>query len=103
MILRGVTIRYGLRIFGGALLLSTLITAYAGSLHTEPTTNSSMRGALLGSLTWSDAEKVLTPDNVVVIPIRAESKKHGPHLELRNDLLRAEYFRSFRLSCGQGL
>ena len=46
----------------------------------------------MADLTWVDAEKVLTPDAVVVIPIGAESKEHGPHLLLKNDLLLAQWF-----------
>jgi creatinine amidohydrolase len=51
------------------------------------------KGVLLEDLTWLDAEKVLKPDTVVVIPIGAESKEHGPHLRLRNDFVMAEYFK----------
>ena len=51
------------------------------------------KGILLEDLTWVEAEKVLKPDTVVVIPIGAESKEHGPHLRLRNDFVMAEYFK----------
>jgi creatinine amidohydrolase len=50
-------------------------------------------GVLLQDLTWQEAEKVLRPDTVVVIPIGAASKEHGPHLKLKNDWLMAEYFK----------
>ena len=50
-------------------------------------------GILLEDLTWPEAEKVLKPDTVIVIPIGAESKEHGPHLKLRNDFVMAEYFK----------
>jgi creatinine amidohydrolase len=50
-------------------------------------------GILLEELTWLEAEKVLTPETVVVIPIGAGSKEHGPHLRLKNDLLLAEFFK----------
>ena len=46
----------------------------------------------LEDLTWQEAGKVLTPDAIVMIPIGAASKEHGPHLKLSNDLLLAEYF-----------
>lgn len=36
---------------------------------------------------------MLTPDAVVVIPIGAAAKEHGPHLRLKNDLVLAEYFK----------
>jgi len=51
------------------------------------------KGILLEDLTWVEAEKVLTPQTVVVIPVGAESKEHGPHLKLRNDFVMAEYFK----------
>ena len=51
------------------------------------------KGVLLEDLTWQEAEKVLTPDAIVVIPIGAESKEHGPHLKLKNDWLMAEYLK----------
>ena len=51
------------------------------------------KGVLLEDLTWPEAEKILTPDTIVVIPIGAESKEHGPHLKLKNDWLMAEYLK----------
>src|SRR5215472_6121929 len=51
------------------------------------------KGILLEDLTWQEAEKVLTPEAIVVIPIGAESKEHGPHLKLKNDWLMAEYLK----------
>jgi creatinine amidohydrolase len=47
------------------------------------------QGVLLEDLTWVEAEKVLRPDTVVVIPLGAASKEHGPHLKLKNDLILA--------------
>ena len=44
-----------------------------------------MGGVFLRDLTWIEAERVLTPDAVVVIPIGAAAKEHGPHLRLDND------------------
>jgi creatinine amidohydrolase len=53
----------------------------------------SRRGVLLEELTWVEAERRLGPDAVVVIPLGAASKEHGPHLKLKNDWLLAEYFK----------
>lgn len=50
-------------------------------------------GVLLEELTWVEAEVVLTPDAVVVLPLGAASKEHGPHLKLKNDLILAEYLK----------
>jgi creatinine amidohydrolase len=45
----------------------------------------------LQDLTWIEAEGVLTPETIVVIPLGAASKEHGPHLKLRNDLVLSEH------------
>jgi creatinine amidohydrolase len=50
-------------------------------------------GVLLEDLTWVEAEKVLTEKTVVVIPLGAAAKEHGPHLKLKNDWLIAEYLK----------
>ena len=50
-------------------------------------------GVLLEDLTWFEAEQRLGPDTVVVIPIGAAAKEHGPHLRLKNDLVLADYFK----------
>jgi len=50
-------------------------------------------GILLESLSWDEAERVLTPDRVVVIPLGAEAKEHGRHLQLNNDWIEAEYLK----------
>lgn len=49
------------------------------------------KGKWLADMTWLEAEAALTPDTVVVIPVGASSKEHGPHLPLRNDQTIAEY------------
>ncbi len=51
-------------------------------------------GVLLEDLTWVEAEKILTSDTVVVLPLGAQSKEHGPHLKLRNDFILAEYLKN---------
>lgn len=50
-------------------------------------------GILLEDLTWIEAEKILKPETVVVIPLGAAAKEHGPHLKLNNDWLIAEYLK----------
>jgi creatinine amidohydrolase len=50
-------------------------------------------GVLLEDLTWQQAEGVLTRQTVVVIPLGAASKEHGPHLKLSNDWIIAEYLK----------
>ena len=50
-------------------------------------------GVLLENLTWVEAEAHLKPDAIIVIPLGAAAKEHGPHLRLKNDFLIAEYLK----------
>ena len=52
-----------------------------------------MRGALLENCTWLEAEALLDENTLVVIPLGASSKEHGPPLKLNNDRVMAEYLR----------
>ncbi len=52
------------------------------------------KGVLLEDLTWYEAEKALTPETVVVIPIGAAAKEHGPHLKLKTDWIIADYVKT---------
>ncbi len=82
-----------LRALAAAAAVAASVSMAADSV--SPASRSAQRpGILLGDLTWQEAEKVLTSDSVVVIPIGAEAKEHGPHLELRNDWLMAEYLKN---------
>src|ERR1700731_421108 len=67
------------------MFLLALLTAAIGFAQ--------QKGIVLSDLTWPEAEKALKPDTIVVIPIGAESKEHGPHLKLKNDSILAEYFK----------
>lgn len=49
-------------------------------------------GVRLGDSSWTEAEALLTPDRIVVLPLGAGSKEHGPHLPLSNDQVMADYF-----------
>ena len=49
------------------------------------------RGVELQYLTWQEAEEVFKKFEVVVIPVGAITKEHGPHLPLNNDYIMAEY------------
>lgn len=54
---------------------------------------SKRKGVLLEDLTWLEAERVLSKETVVVIPLGAAAKEHGPHLKLKNDWVIAEYLK----------
>ena len=49
------------------------------------------RGIALANLTWIEAERALDASTVVVIPLGAAAKEHGPHLKLNNDERLAKY------------
>lgn len=77
-----------LAVCGSLLVVGLVLVAVpSGARPAEP------RGILLEQLTWQQAEKVLTPDTVVVIPLGAQAKEHGPHLPLANDWNMAEYLK----------
>lgn len=70
------------------LLLALMVACpFAAAAQTKA------KGVLLEDLTWLEAEKVLTKETVVVIPLGAAAKEHGPHLKLKNDWLIAEYLK----------
>jgi creatinine amidohydrolase len=69
-------------------------TSVVGSTSAAaPVPHAQRVGHVLETMTWLQAKEVLTEDAVVVIPVGAASKEHGPHLQLNNDLLIAEYFK----------
>ena len=49
-------------------------------------------GYRLSDLPWTAAETILTPERIVVLPLGAASKEHGPHLTLGNDQILADYY-----------
>jgi creatinine amidohydrolase len=55
-----------------------------------------MKGAWLEDLTWLEAKARFDAGAVVVVPVGAASKAHGPHLPLKTDALTAR-------ALGQGL
>ncbi len=49
------------------------------------------RGVALADLSWVEAESVLKPSAVVLIPLGAAAVEHGPHLKLNNNERLARY------------
>ena len=76
--------------FGPAV---AVVSAQAPTFPAVQRSQDKAAAILLESLTWDEAERVLTSDSVVVIPLGAEAKEHGRHLQLNNDFLMAEYFK----------
>jgi len=50
-----------------------------------------MKGSYLESLTWVKAGEIFKTDPVILLPIGAQAKQHGPHLPLNTDWLTAKY------------
>ncbi len=71
-----------------ALLLCLVLVAWQST--GQPSTD---KAILLESKPWTEARTLLADTTIVVIPLGAESKEHGPHLQLRNDFLIAEYLK----------
>src|SRR5262245_61974100 len=92
-----------MRARGGPLVVVLLAAGCAGGapVSTAPTAprtepagrKAAMTTAFLEDMTWVEAERVLTRDAIVVIPIGASSKEHGPHLRLSNDWIMADDLR----------
>jgi creatinine amidohydrolase len=70
------------------ILLLIIATSLIATAQSKP------KAVLLEDLTWVEAEKILKPDTLVVIPLGAQAKEHGPHLKLKNDWLIAEYLKN---------
>lgn len=75
-----------LRLLAGALVLAVVVHP----MRAQGTAPSA--GVRLADLTWVEAERLLDSSTVVVVPLGAESKEHGPQLRLKNDLLLATYY-----------
>jgi creatinine amidohydrolase len=53
--------------------------------------NTNRPGLWLEAMTWIEAEAALNAESVVVIPLGAAAREHGPHLPLNNDALIANW------------
>lgn len=81
------------------LLSMVLALGLAGMTQAKPADQTASRqkpdttapGIRLEDLAWPEAERHLGPASIVVVPLGAAAKQHGPHLKLRNDLTLAEY------------
>ena len=83
-----VNARWGAGLLYAAALLAVGLDSAAAADGSSP------KGRLLSRMTWVAAKAALTPETVVVIPVGAGSKEHGPHLPLDTDFQQAEYYRN---------
>jgi creatinine amidohydrolase len=75
------------------LLVMSAVAPWSVPAGTKSSLRKTSGAILLETLTWDEAERILTPETVIVIPLGAGSKEHGRHLQLNNDFLAAEYFK----------
>lgn len=68
-----------------------ILNLLACDMRRASATTSMARGVYLDRLTWRQAEAVLKPSALVVLPVGARTKEHGLHLPLNNDWVMAEY------------
>lgn len=73
-----------------AVFATALVLAWEAA-NPPPQSGRKSPGVRLEDVSWTEAEPLLTADAVVVIPLGAAAKEHGPHLKLRADLTLAEY------------
>lgn len=50
-----------------------------------------MKGVYLEDLNWYQAESLLATNRVMLLPVGAQTKEHGPHLPLSTDWLTVQY------------
>lgn len=62
-------------------------SATRGQTPSDKLSQSSVR---LADLSWQEAERLLKPDTLILLPLGAAAKEHGPHLKLDNDHRLAE-------------
>jgi creatinine amidohydrolase len=72
-------------------LLASVLAAAAVASGGSPPAQPAPKGVRLADLAWPEAANVLRPDTVVVLPLGAGAKEHGPHLKLNNDAILTDY------------
>jgi creatinine amidohydrolase len=70
------------------------ILLIAGSLTCFSQHQGEFKSTFIEEKTWYDARHLLSDTTIVVIPLGAAAKEHGPHLLLKNDFLIAEYLKN---------
>lgn len=76
-----------------ASFVGTTVRAQRGAAPASPALATWPSGSVrIAAVPWTEAQRLLDSSTIVVIPIGAEAKEHGPHLPLNNDWLLAEYF-----------
>ncbi|MFN8582738.1 MAG: creatininase family protein [Gemmatimonadaceae bacterium] len=75
-----------------ALQLFVLVAAFLCPMTLRSQARWPNGSVRIETIPWTEAQALLDSSTIVVIPIGAEAKEHGPQLPLNNDWLLAEYF-----------
>lgn len=70
-------------------MISFLLVASGSALAQS----NEFRATFIEGKPWTEAQRLLKDTTIVVIPLGAQAKEHGPHLQLKNDFLIAEYLK----------
>lgn len=71
--------------------LYTAVSRFPKRYLPGPRAAAARAGVRLAAIPWTEAERVLAPDTIVVLPLGAAAKEHGPHLTLGNDAILADH------------
>jgi creatinine amidohydrolase len=63
---------------------------FANCLAQAQQRNPDNKAIYLEDISWTEAQKILNSETVVIIPLGAAAKEHGPHLPLSTDFIQAE-------------
>ena len=69
----------------------SLLVLFCILLQEHPLFAQTVRSVHLMDLSWPEAERELDSSDVVLIPLGAGCKEHGPHLPLATDHLQATW------------
>lgn len=68
------------------LILSTVFSILCVAQKRNPAN----KAIFLEDISWTASQQYLTPDAVIVMPLGAAAKEHGPHLPLSTDFIQAD-------------
>lgn len=76
------------------MTFATALIVFASTGSTKPEIKP--KGIVLGDVSWQVADAFFkkNPDAIVIVPIGAAHKEHGPHLPLRTDWIQAEFWKN---------
>ncbi len=71
-------------------IIAFLVLSFFGYTCLAQKRDPKNKAIFLEDISWTKAREILHPESVIVIPLGAGSKEHGPHLPLSTDFIQAE-------------